>query len=269
MRRNIIPSMLAVAAVAGIAACSDSMSPGAASLTTDQQVTADVAQSAGDAVVLDIQNMAGNETSVGLPLAAPAGFQMFEDNDPGMPSGITVTRSRTCYDQNDAVISCTPLSAVYSINFVVSLDGSFASYFDRGNGTTDTVQASVHRSRDWTLSGLHSTDSTRIHNGVGTAADTTYFSNKFRSRSAKELAIDSAVAIVVKLPRATHPWPISGSWIRNVNATVVVTANGSSNTRTVQRRVVVTFPADNQGNVALTVNGQACSLNLVTHKVTC
>jgi hypothetical protein len=269
MKRNIIPSMLAVAALAGAAACSDSTSPGSASLTTDQQVTADVAQSAGDALVLDIQSMAGNELSVGLPLAAPAGFQLFGASDPGMPASLSITRSRTCYDQSNAVITCTPLSAVYSINFQLSLSGSFARYFDRGNGVTDTMQASINRSRNWTLSGLQNTDSTRQHDGVGTAADTTYFSNARRSRSAKELAIDSAVAIIVKLPRATHPWPISGSWIRNVNAIVVVTANGTTNTRTVQRRVVVTFPADNQGNVALDINGQACTLNLVTHKVVC
>lgn len=269
MKRNIFPTVLAAAALAGLAACSDSTSPGAASLTTDQQVNADVAQSAGDAVALDIQNMAGNEISVGLPLAAPAGFQMFTANDPGMPSSVTVTRSRTCYDAGNAVISCVPISAVSSINFLVSFSGSFARYFDRGTGVTDTMQASINRTRDWTLSGLQNTDSTRQHDGVGTAADTTYFSNQFRSRSAKELAVDSVVAIIVKLPRATHPWPISGSWIRNVDATVVVTVNGATNTRTVQRRVVVTFPADNQGNVALTINGQVCSLNLVTHKVSC
>jgi hypothetical protein len=268
MKRHI-PSILAVAALAGAAACSDSTSPGAASLTTDQQVTADVAQSAGDAVVLDIQNLAGNEAAVGLSPSASDGFQLFSTADPGMPAGLTVTRSRTCYDQNDAVISCIPLSAVYSITFHDSVSGSFARYFDRGTGVTDTMQATIDRVRNWTLSGLHSTDSTRIHNGVGTGADTTYFSNAFRSRLAKEAAIDSAVQIVVKLPRATHPWPISGSWIRNVNATVTVTRNGTTDTRTVVRRVVVTFPADNQGNVPLTINDKSCTLNLVTHKVVC
>ncbi len=39
-------------------------------------------------------------------------------------------------------------------------------------------------------------------------------------------------------------------------------------TRDVQRRAEVTFPADAQGNVVLTVNDLACNLNLVTHAVT-
>ncbi len=52
--------------------------------------------------------------------------------------------------------------------------------------------------------------------------------------------------------------------------TLHVTVEGAnrSGTRDVQRRAEVTFPADAQGNVVLTVNDLTCNLNLVTHAVT-
>ncbi len=74
------------------------------------------------------------------------------------------------------------------------------------------------------------------------------------------------VALVFQLPRDTHPWPISGSVIRNVSATITITGKHNE-TRSITRRVVVTFPDDAQGNVSIKVNNMTCNLNLVTHHV--
>lgn len=47
-----------------------------------------------------------------------------------------------------------------------------------------------------------------------------------------------------------------------------ITRGSDTQTRSFNRAVPVTFPADNQGNVTLTVNDKTCQLNLVTHAVT-
>jgi hypothetical protein len=55
-----------------------------------------------------------------------------------------------------------------------------------------------------------------------------------------------------------------------VDATITLTrADNTTVTRTIDRRVVVTFPADAQGNVAIQAGDLSCTLNLVTHHVTC
>jgi len=56
--------------------------------------------------------------------------------------------------------------------------------------------------------------------------------------------------------------------VRNVAVHVIVTKGAQTDTRDVTKRIEVTFPADAQGNVQLTINATTCNLNLVTHKVT-
>jgi hypothetical protein len=60
---------------------------------------------------------------------------------------------------------------------------------------------------------------------------------------------------------------VSGQFIRNVDATFNVTRGGTQ-TRHIARRIVVSFPADAQGNVSIEVGTLTCNLNLVTGLVT-
>jgi hypothetical protein len=69
------------------------------------------------------------------------------------------------------------------------------------------------------------------------------------------------------LPRANNPFPVSGSIVRVAAVHVVVTRANRTETRDVNRKITVTFPADAQGNVVLTVNDKTCNLNLVSHIV--
>jgi hypothetical protein len=240
----------ALAAVAGLAACTDVNAP---SDLTDTQIAADLAQSSGDAIATDVAQAVLNEGNFAGAAALNAAG-MAEDT-----SSLTVVRTRTCYDAQNAVIACGP--GAVSMHVTAKIDGSVQR---------DNFSGIIHRSRDMTITGLASGSTTRTHNGTGSSSDTTTFTGSRGTRHAEEAASDSVVNLVFHLPHASNPWPVSGQIIRNVDATITLTrTDGTTITRTIDRRVVVTFPADAEGNVAIQVGDLSCSLNLVTHHVTC
>jgi hypothetical protein len=241
----------ALAAVAGLVACSDVNAP---SDLTDTQMAADLAASSGDAIATDVGQAILNEGSFagapGLERSAMAALDT---------SQIDASRTRTCYDAQDNVVTCGP--GAVSMRVTATIDGTV----QRGNFT-----GIIHRTRDLTITGLGSGSTTRTHNGVGTSNDTTNFTGARGTRFARESASDSIINLVFQLPHASNPWPVSGQIVRNVDANITLTRpDNTTITRTIDRRVVVTFPADAQGNVAIQVGDLSCTLNLVTHHVTC
>jgi hypothetical protein len=245
-RTHLTYAALAGLFLAGLAACSDSTAPATVS---DSTLTADLALSAGDAIATDVGDLVGNEVFGGFN--APALDQADTD-------GFTRTRTRTCYDAQGSEVDCGQgLTASMVVDLL--LDGSH---------TGDRFTAVVHRERHDSISGLESGSTERTHDGYGSSADTTTFTGAVNSRTAAIAASDTVLDLVFQLPHASNPWPVSGQVIRNVNA--VFTLTGAQNgTRTVSRRVVVTFPADAEGNVSIQVGTtMTCNLNLVTHKVT-
>jgi hypothetical protein len=240
----------ALAAVAGLAACTDVNAP---SDLTDTQIEADLAASSGDAIATDIGQAILNEgIFAGAPVMNAAG--MVEDT-----SSLNVERSRTCYDAQNAVVQCGP--GAVSMRVATSINGTV----QRANFT-----GAIHRTRDMTITGLGPNSTTRTHNGAGTSNDTTSFTGTRGTRHAEESASDTVASLVFQLPHASNPWPVSGRIIRNVDATITLTRpDNTTVTRTLDRRVVVTFPADAQGNVAIAVGDLSCTLNLVTHHVSC
>lgn len=245
--RNSLRAAALALAVTGLAACSDTTEPQA---LTDAEVTADVAVASGDAIALDVAALLGNEVFAGLAAAGAAG----EDSPPAM----NVTRSRTCFDQTGAVqAQCDPATTA-SMRIAVTMSGAH---------TGERFTAAVNRTRTDSISGLLGTETSRTHNGTGTSADTLTWSGERGSRTSTETSLDSVINVVFNLPRATNPWPVSGTVVRNVSGTVTVTG-ARDGTRSYQRRVEVVFPADAQGNVTLRVNDRTCTLNLVTRTVT-
>jgi hypothetical protein len=247
---RLIHALAAAAAMAGVAACSDANAPSA---LTDNQVAADLAASSGDAIATDVVQAIQNEGGfAGAPALNAAG--MAADT-----SSLTVTRTRTCYDAQNNVIACG--TGTVAMRVTVKIDGTVQR---------DNFSGDIHRTRDMLITGLESGSTTRTHNGVGTSNDTTTFTGTLGTRHAEESASDSVVNLVFQLPHSSNPWPISGQIIRNVDAVITLTkTDGTTVTRTIDRRVVVTFPADAQGNVAIQVGTLSCSLNLVTHHVSC
>lgn len=269
-RSRILTHAAVLALLAGLGACSsdNTVAPATSSLLNDQLVNNDVAVSSGDAIVTDIGQMVANEVFAGM--APAASFDLF-----GSPLGLNVSRSKTCYDQNDQVqAQCNDTTTSYIV-FHLQLDGSFSGAFTGPEGT-DTMSAVVHRLRDLTISGLLGHETSRTHDGVGSAHDTTDFVGIHETRTLRrhkdENALDSVISVVFDLPHASNPWPVSGKIVRYVDGTVSLQVNDSTWTRSFNRRVEVDFPPDNQANVTLTITygstTKTCLLNLVTRRVT-
>jgi len=128
---------------------------------------------------------------------------------------------------------------------------------------------SVHRVADDTVTRNYNgaTEQSRTHVGVAVVHDTSSFTGEDVTRHVAEAAHDSVKSVIWNVPRSNNPFPVSGSIVRVDSVHVTFTKGSTTETRDVVRTAQVTFPADAQGNVTLTVNNKTCNLNLVTHHV--
>jgi len=262
MKQRTFLSLATAGAVLALSACSEGTGT---SLTSEAELSEDVVAAAGDAIAADVGAMVNNEVSVGAAMPGSA-----HPSNLTPPPGWTVVRTMVCFDATPTAQAACDALTTASIQFNVSIDGSFQRSRQSPRGT-ETMSIAVHRDRQLTVSGLAGTETFRVHNGFGASADTAEFSGTHNgvdhSRIARETSNDTVNAVRFNLPRGTNPWPVSGSIVRNVSGTVDITVGEREETRSYTRRVEVTFPADAQGNVAININGRSCTLNLVTHVV--
>ena len=268
----LVPLVGAVAVI-GLAACGDTTAA-TPTLFNDSTTTVDVAASSGDAAAQTVQTMTDNEASAGFTAdyvgsTAPTAF--FE----GAPvNNLTIARTRTCLDANGAVVAgCSPISSVRKIATHVTADGSRGQTTTTTGGSAAIWTGAVHRVADDATTRIFNTstpavETSRSHSAVGTAHDTTSFTEGTLTRKTSEVAHDSVKAVIFTLPRSSNPFPTSGSIVRVDSVHVALTKGTLSETKDLVRVVTITFPADAQGNVVLTVNAKTCNLNLVTHAVT-
>lgn len=260
---RLYPLIVAAMLAGAMVACESSTDVG---LLSDATITADVASSSGDAVAVAVATMIANQSTGGLSsVEAPPDAVMASVVD---NSGVIFNRSRTCLDANGATVNnCAPLSSVRQIITHVTLDGTRTGAND---DETRSWAGAVHRVADDTLTRVFvsANETSRIHVGTATGNDTTTFTEGTFVRNAVETAIDSTKAVTFNLPRSQNPWPVSGSIVRRVHVKVTITRGGNTDTREMDLRVEVIFPADAQGNVVLHINNRTCNLNLVTHAVT-
>jgi len=268
MRKSnyLIPFVAAVAA-GSLIGCGDTTGV-LPSLYNDSTVTLDIAASSGDAAATAIQTMSDNEGAAALQTNSMAGGASLATT----PS-TSVSRTRTCYDASNAVVAnCTPLSSVRKIVSQVTIDGSRSRSNTTTGGTSATWTGAVHRVSNDTLlrvfnSATPPVETARTHNDLAVGHDTTTFTDATTTRLVAETTRDSVKGVTWNMPRSTNPFPVSGSIVRVDSVHVSVTKASQTTTRDVVRTVTVTFPADAQGNVVLTVNGKTCNLNLVSHDV--
>ena len=264
MRRTLL-HVMAAAGLVGLAACKETSAP-VASLYNAAAVTSDVAASAGDAFATAVAGMVGSETSVGMTSAA-ARLPM---------RGLTAdfSRTRTCYDSTGAVVAaCTPLSSVRKIITLASLNAQRNDTNSVTGGATVVFSGAVHRSLSDTLFRMFTsgTETSRKHSALQISHDTTTFGRTgvadSVARTHEESAADSVRGVTWNLPHATNPFPVAGYIIRVDTVHSTFRNATTSSSKTVVKYVKITFPADAQGNVTLTIDNQTCTLNLVTHKV--
>jgi hypothetical protein len=259
-----LPTLLAAAAVLGLAAC-ESTTSAIPTLLTDATISSDVATNSGDAIASAVVAMTDNEGAAALPYVASSSGEL---------PAVDAIRTRTCYDASGAVVAnCLPLSSVRKIVTHVEFNGSRTGTSSTEGGTTKTYSGVAHRVSNDTLVRTFNTaqppaEISRTHSDVTVGHDTTAFTEGTFTRSVAEATRDTVKAVKFNLPRSSNPWPVSGSIVRVDTVHATATREDKTETRTVVRIVQVDFPADAQGNVVLKVNDKVCNLNLQTHAVT-
>ncbi len=184
----------------------------------------------------------------------------------------TYARTRTCYDSTGTVVAgCSPMSSVRKVITNFTLTGTRSRTDTVTGGRIVSFSGSINRVGTDTVLRVFASgiETQRVHSGLTTSHDTTSFSSDSVSRTHDEAAVDSVRGVTWNLPRTMNPFPVSGYIVRVDTVHATFTSPTTTASRTVVKVVKITFPPDNQGNVTLTINGKTCSLNLVTHKVTC
>lgn len=270
LARRAATMLLSLATLgASLAACSDASGPDDA--VDDALVSVDLAADEGEAIAREIADFAAPGFSAGQPfdeaaplLAPPQGCTYVPATGSytcGATSNgnLTVSRTVTFFDASGATMLDYDPSLTASVRHVLEVNGSRTA-----EGPNGSFSGVVHRSRTRTVSGLAGAETSHTWNGNGTANDTTTHAGARNTRVYSKAVRDTATNVVVNLPRSANPWPVSGQVVHNVAATLVVTG-ARSETRTVERRVVVTF--NGTASVPLSVGGVSCTLHLDTRSV--
>jgi len=258
---TIVPLALALASAA---ACSDHPTE---PRDDDSQITADLAASAGEEIAGDVSLLTwgateatnaggfGPITSSGSP---PCPFAAGRFTCATMTAGAyTFDRSYQMFDAAGNVQSAYDDATTASIQFRAALQGST---------TLPSLTATVAAQREATVTGLAGSETQREWNGTGSSTVTSQVTRESVTRSYSYSSSDAISHLVFALPRATHPYPMSGQITRDVSATLT-REGGRTVSRSVRRHVVATF--DGTSAVQLQVGTRSCTLVLDAKSVSC
>jgi len=259
------------------AACS-SADTTSSSIAGDATITADVAAAAADGAAEDVDVFIGMDGSVSSSFASGFSGQSFFANPPGdwrpgltgctfaggsftCPStnhnGLAVVRTITFLDAAGATELTFDALLTASIHVVADVSG------DRTHGPWS---GTVARHRDFTISGLAGTETSRTVNGTGTetaSSSRVAGNSETRSYSLTGSATATNVVMPVRTTDGTNNWPTSGTITRTYTVTVTSGANiGKTTTRT----VTITF--NGTSTPTGTVNGTPFTIDLTGHTAT-
>lgn len=301
MKRSSFFSCAASAAVLAVAACSDASTGPGSNTTGDPQASADLAPSAGQDVAMDYQfySMASGNTGAGsFSRSIPeGGLTASAAIDRPMRAGGPATHwlhANCAYTPASQDFTCPTISMLghmldVSYQFFdtagapqtaydpVTTDSATLTVSDTGaslyswfnNSYADT--SSHHRTV--TLSNLAGDpDTLHVWNGTGSTFEHSVRTGHV-SKTYLLMSSDTTINVAIRQPRGLHPYPISGTIIRNYDMTRTriksdTSADTTTNTTTrhTTRRVVVTF--NGTANVPMTVGSDTYIVNLDTREVT-
>ena len=286
--RTFLTTVIASAAVAGLAACSsDSTAPNTTGL--ELQISNDIAASSGQAAANENTDLSGADdissaTTAQLGYAPslphPGGAGCSQSGDVGdlrwycVPDTLTQSngvRSDTLIRQRnfEFFATGTPQSTITSTTDSLDLGGAngvavyAAAHRARWRGVS--VRTRHHGVTDKTPS--FSSDSMRTWNGTTLAYDTASYTGSVWSATYTAVAHDTTENVVYWQPRGRYPYPQSGEFHRTVDANY--TANGpSTRTGSVSRHIVVTYNGTETAQLqVIGTTTLTCSLDLATGEV--
>jgi hypothetical protein len=238
----------------------------------DAQINSDISAAAADGFAEDVNVISGMDGQVGSAASINGGADIMgrggwrpgltgcsfvggEFNCPSVTkNGLTVTRTITLLDGSGQPESAYDSLLTASIHVVADING------DRTNGPWT---ATVDRHRDFTVTGLLGTETTRTVNGTGN--ETVDRSRDTENPRAYNLTCNSTITDVV-LPVRTdggNGWPVSGT----ITRTCTITETAGPNTgRTVTRTITITFGGSS--SVTANIGGTTFTINLSSGSAT-
>jgi len=261
--------LLFTALVVGAAACADSTAPAAG--VTEAILTRDVANDAADVTVRDLSYMGGVEVLVGMPLTSSPmssssglgsctwnnGGRLYDCPDITTPDGLTLSRKLGFYSGGIIVPSYDALTTD-SLFFGAWLSGTVSE-----TGRT----AWLKHGRLFMVTGLTGAETARTWRGEGSRDDSAHVTTDNVARTIHIMAEDVTNNVVFKLPRADFPFPQSGTITHDVTVSETTPNGTEASNRSGTRHVVVAFNGTRTASV--TVGSTACTLDLVTRKLSC
>lgn len=174
-------------------------------------------------------------------------------------NGLTYSRSFAFYDANGDVQRRRD-ETTRAMNTQVDVTGTVVHA--QGSVTVD-------RSSSLTVSGLGRASTTHTLNGSETGVMTGTRRTDRGTIASTETFTAETRDVVIPVPRTMGSWPLSGTTVRN--ATVTVTREGASESRTFTFSQVVTFNGTSRVPVTLSHNGvtRHCTLDLATRRTDC
>ncbi len=254
------------------AACNSS--PTTTTTGIDALITADVATMTADATTEDVDVMAAMDGDIGVLISAPMMQGMFF-TPPGGPrmggctfaggqfscppttrNGLNITRTVEFKDTAGATQSAYDAALTASIHVTSTVSGDV---------THGPWSATIARHRDFMITGLAGTETTRTVNGTGSETVSRSRVTATNETRTYDLTGSSTVTDVVVPVRGDgiDPWPLSGT----IHRTYTVTRTSGANPgQTVTRTVVITF--NGTATPTATVNGEPFTLDLAHRTAT-
>lgn len=259
-----------------VAACSSGDTLGSTGTPDDAVVTADIAAVAADGVAEDVDVMSGMDGQIGNISASVDGSGLngaFAMGPGGFHPGLTgctfVGGSFDCPDTNRNGLSITR-----TITFL-DADGASQAGYDSlltasihiladisGDRTHGPWTATVDRHRDFTISGLAGTETTRTVNGTGSEnVSQSRVTRNDSTRSYTVVGSSTVTDVVLPVrPDGGNGWPVSGTITRTFTIT---RTSGPNNGKTVTRTVTITF--NGTGTATANVGGTQFTFDLANH----
>lgn len=158
--------------------------------------------------------------------------------------GLTINRSFSLLDASGAVQHAFDTATTNTVNVLTSVSGSMTHH--------ETATSTVNSSSDLTVTGLASGSTQRTVNGKSGGTESTTGTRDSVAFTAQRTAGDTTTGLVIPIQDGRPTYPIAGTVVRSMQATVTV---GGGTPSTSSRREVITYDGSATAQVVITQDG--------------